>query len=426
MQKREFNTIAMLRFCTHTYLMYLCGMKQILLTLFFMVTALSVRANGTDSIRFSLLTCGPGTEIYSLFGHTAIRYEVPERGIDVVFNYGLFSFGAPNFILRFTLGEPDYQLGVTDYRRFIAEYTWSGRDVWEQELNLTDEEKHRLATQLEENYRPENRVYRYNIFYDNCATRPCLQVERATGNRLHYADDMETTDTQTSFRDIVHQYSKGHSWAEFGMDLCLGSPADRPISRRLMTFAPFYLKDFFATAMLPDSAGAYTRPLVAETVQTVVIPDEEKETTDTLFTPLAASLALLIVVGGATWYGLRRQKSLWGLDFVLFLAAGLAGCILTFLSLLSQHPAVRPNYLLLVFHPFHLLCLPWMINRVRKHRLSRYMAANVVVLTFFILLWPVIPQKFNLAVLPLALCLLIRSASNLFLTYKNKTDKKQA
>lgn len=405
--------------------MYLCGMKQLLLTLAFVLSALSARAGETDSVRFSLLTCGPGTEIYSLFGHTAIRYEVPRRGIDVVFNYGLFSFDTPNFILRFTLGEPDYRLGVMDYGRFLAEYRWSGRDVWEQELNLTDEEKRRLAAQLEENCRPENRIYRYNIFYDNCSTRPRLQVERATDNRLRYADDMETTDTQKSFRDIVHQYSRGHSWAEFGMDLCLGSPADRPISRRLMTFAPFYLKDFFATATLPDSTGAYSRPLVAETVQTVVIPDEEKETADTPFTPLAASLALLALVGGSTWYGLRRRKSLWGLDFFLFLAAGVAGCILAFLSLLSQHPAVRPNYLLLVFHPFHLLCLPWMINKVRKHRRSLYMMLNLTVLTFFILLWPVIPQNFNLAVLPLALCLLLRSASNLILTY-NRTDRKQA
>ena len=199
-----------------------------------------------DSIRLSLLTCGPGQEIYSLFGHTAIRYEDRRRGIDVVFNYGLFNFQSSNFILRFTLGETDYQLGAMNYRHFLAEYQLDNRNVWEQTLNLTTEEKQRLISQLQENYRPENRVYRYNFFYDNCATRPRDQVERAVGNSLRYDDDMTTTDTGRSFRDIVHQYCEEHPWAQFGIDLCIGSKADRPISRRQMMFAPFYLKDFFA------------------------------------------------------------------------------------------------------------------------------------------------------------------------------------
>lgn len=135
-------------------------------------------ANNNDSIRLSLLTCAPGEEIYSLFGHTAIRYENSSQGIDVVFNYGLFSFNTPNFIFRFSLGETDYQLGATDYERFAAEYAFFGRSVWQQTLNLTDEEKTELIRLLQENYRPENRVYRYNFFYDNCATRPPGQDRR--------------------------------------------------------------------------------------------------------------------------------------------------------------------------------------------------------------------------------------------------------
>ena len=85
-----------------------------------------------DSIRISLLTCASGGEIYSLFGHTAIRYENFTRGIDAVFNYGMFNFNAPNFIFRFALGETDYQLGVTNYEHFASEYNYLGRDVWQQ------------------------------------------------------------------------------------------------------------------------------------------------------------------------------------------------------------------------------------------------------------------------------------------------------
>ena len=148
-----------------------------LIFLFFSLSVVTMQAQEPkrvipDSIRISLLTCASGEEIYSLFGHTAIRYENYTRGIDAVFNYGIFNFNAPNFILRFALGETDYQLGVTNYERFAAEYYYLERDVWQQELNLTVQEKEKLIMLLEENYRPENRIYRYNFFYDNCATRP--------------------------------------------------------------------------------------------------------------------------------------------------------------------------------------------------------------------------------------------------------------
>ena len=370
-----------------------------------------------DSIRFSLLTCGAGEEIYSLFGHTAIRYENFTRGIDAVFNYGIFSFNTPNFILRFTLGETDYQLGVTSYKQFAYEYTWTGRDVWQQTLNLNAEEKKKLLALLEENYLPQNRIYHYNFFYDNCATRPRDQIERAVQGTLEYADDMTSFQTGISFRDIVHQYTIGHSWARFGIDLCLGSQADKDITRRQMMFAPFYLKDFLAKAQLKNAQGM-ERPLVSS--EDHIIQSPQQTSTEETPSPLQTAFLLFTIVTIATAYGIYRRKSLWLLDLLLFLAAGVAGCILAFLASFSQHPAVSPNYLLFLFHPLHLLCLPWMIKRVRKKEKSIYMWANIIVLTFFILLWGIIPQEFNLAVLPLALSLWIRSASNLYLTYIRK------
>lgn len=382
-----------------------------------MVQKQAVPPTTEDSIRFSLLTCGAGEEIYSLFGHTAIRYENFTRGIDAVFNYGIFSFNTPNFILRFTLGETDYQLGVTSYKQFAYEYTWTGRDVWQQTLNLNAEEKKKLLALLEENYLPQNRIYRYNFFYDNCATRPRDQIERAVQGTLEYADDMTSFQTGISFRDIVHQYTIGHSWARFGIDLCLGSQADKDITRRQMMFAPFYLKDFLAKAQLKNAQGM-ERPLVSS--EDHIIQSPQQTSTEEAPSPLQTAFLLFTIVTIVTAYGIYRRKSLWLLDLLLFLAAGVAGCILAFLASFSQHPAVSPNYLLFLFHPLHLLCLPWMIKRIRKKEKSIYMWANIIVLTFFILLWGIIPQEFNLAVLPLALSLWIRSASNLYLTYIRK------
>lgn len=382
--------------------------------------SISSRANEkglkSDSIRFSLLTCAPGEEIYSLFGHTAIRYENFTRGIDAVFNYGIFSFNTPNFILRFALGKTDYQLGVSSYEQFAFEYNYLERDVWQQTLNLLPQEKEHLIQLLEENYRPENRTYRYNFFYDNCATRPRDQIEKAINQKIQYADNMLDKNIGISFRDIIHQYTKGHEWAQFGIDFCLGSKADKPINRRLMMFAPFYVKEFFEKAKIvakPDRKLVLETNKIIETSKT-----KKKEEIIKEITPMQASLTLLLVTVLFSFIGIYQKKTFWGVDLILFTSAGLAGIVLSFLALFSEHPAVSPNYLLFIFHPFHLLFLPWIIKSVKRRQESLYMILNALILTLFMLFWAIIPQIFNLAILPLALCLWVRSINNLFIIFK--------
>jgi len=371
--------------------------------------------NEGDSVRVSLLTCAPGEEIYSLFGHTAIRYEVIPLGIDLVFNYGIFSFNTPNFLLRFSLGETDYRLGVSDYEDFAEEYRCSGRSVWQQTLNLTEREKEKLFRLLEVNYRPENRTYRYNFFYDNCATRPRDKIEECIAGQVIYPS--EPKDGSRSYRDIVHQYCKGHPWARFGIDLCIGSEADRPITQRQMMFAPFYLMDALDSAQIKSDSGL--RPLVTANEQ-IICSTPEPDESIWMPTPLQCSLLLFIFTAATAIHGIRRRTGLWGIDLCLFGMAGIAGCVLAFLSLFSQHPAVRTNFLLCVFHPGHLLFLPYIIYCIRKGKRCGYLILNLIALTLFIVLFPVIPQRFDFAVVPLALALLIRSVSNLIVTSKKK------
>ena len=127
------------------------GFKYLLLALLLCSFA-GAYGSKPDSIRFSLLTCAPGSEIYAHFGHTAIRYENYTRKIDLVFNYGMFNFREPHFVWRFVKGETDYQLGITPYIYFKAEYAMRGSSVYQQVLNLTQAEKERLVALLEENY----------------------------------------------------------------------------------------------------------------------------------------------------------------------------------------------------------------------------------------------------------------------------------
>ena len=228
---------------------------------------------------------------------------------------------------------------------------------------------------------------------------------------------VEPQDGSRTFREIVHQYCKGHPWARFGIDLCIGSEADRPITQRQMMFAPFYLMDAFAGAQI--TGDSIQRPLVTDS-ELIVDATPEEDESFWIPTPLQSALLLFILTAAATIYGIRRRTGLWGVDLILFGTAGIAGCILAFLALFSEHPAVSSNFLLFVFHPGQLLFLPYIIYCVRKGKKCWYLTLNLAVLTLFIVLFPVIPQRFDFAVVPLALVLLIRSASNLIVTSKKK------
>ena len=369
----------------------------------------------SDSLRVSLLTCGPGQEVYNLFGHSAIRVKNEATGVDYVFNYGIFSFNTPNFVLRFCLGQTDYQLGVQYYDDFVWNYQMQGRFVHEQVLNLTEQEKLQLVAALEENYLPENRIYRYNYFYDNCATRPRDIVERAINGEVRYTEDMDTPQKALTYRGLVHEYTAKQPWSRFGIDLLLGSEADKPISRRASMFVPFYLEEYFHTAQKADLQGRNSG-LIAKELE-ITAQDESDWPSPTPLTPMRVFLLLFILVAALTAWGIKQGRSLWGLDLLVFAIAGIAGCIIAFMVLFSEHPAVSPNYLLLLLHPLHLIFLYHIVKRVKKLQRSVYLGANMVVILLFLAFWALIPQKFPIEIVPLALILLVRCISNIVLSY---------
>lgn len=396
---------------THTILL-------LLVTLFGWFTTGTIKAqdNTTDDNKksfyptVSILTCSPGEEIYSLFGHTAIRYTDNNKGVDIVFNYGMFSFNTPHFIWRFVKGETDYQLGITPYRYFEAEYFNRGSYVYEQKINLSREQTEALFNALMYNYLPENRVYRYNYFYDNCTSRARKKIEEVFGGKVNYRKEMP----ETTFRNIVHQYTKGHEWSEFGIDICIGSQADKPIDKYDMMFAPFYYKDFLASATIEG-----TDSLIAQKEEAIVIPEYTPESPN-IPSPMVCFGALFLLTVILTLIEYRRNKTFWFYDIILFGGTGLCGVVIAFLVLFSTHPAVSPNYMLFIMHPFHLLVLPWFIRDEIKYRKSPYHILNAAVLLIFFISYFAIPQQFNSAVLFLALSLLTRS---IYYTYKIKKQK---
>lgn len=375
--------------------------------------ALQANAMRNDSIRFSLLTCSPGTEIYSLFGHTAIRYQNFTQKKDLVFNYGMFSFSTPNFYYRFVKGDTFYQLGINYYDVFEAEYFMRGSKVYQQVLNLTSAEKYRLEELLMENYRPENRVYRYNYFYDNCTTRARDRIEESIDGRVVYDTPADSVKT---FREIVHEFTDGYLWSEFGIDLCLGAQADAPIGIRSQMFSPLYMLDFANNAYILNNDGS-KRPLVTGCEVVVDAHSEEIESEFPL-SPMQCSLLFLLLNIVVAYLQVSSKRIFIVYDIVLYLFQGIAGCIISFLFFVSVHPTVGSNWMILLLNPLPLLYLPIMIYNDIKGRKDIFHIINSAYLTLFIILMPFIPQEFNFSVLPLSAGFMVNAISHVLVYRK--------
>ena len=331
----------------------------------------------------SLLSCTPGPEVYALYGHTAIRLRyTADGGGDYVFNYGMFNQRDKYFAWNFTLGRTDYKLGVVPYEAFAYEYHMRGLGVTEQVLNLTPQEVERLAGFLMRNALPENCVYRYNYFYKNCTTMSRDAIESIVDGRVVYDEGSPlpygTTEPMT-FRKLVHIYTAGNPWIEFGQDLLLGSEADAAIDMRLSMFAPLFMMKYAAEATIVDNGT--TRPLVSAEMQ--IIPTRYTPATAGWFTPTVAACALFLIYIMVWLCEWRTGRRYWAADALLLGTQGAVGVVVAFMFFFSTHPTVGSNVLVAILNPLPLIYLPREIFMVIKRRRDAYHAvAGAVILLF--------------------------------------------
>ena len=380
------------------------ALKGVLLTLI-LVSSAPVAAQEDippmDSVEFSLLTCQPHDEVYSLYGHTAIRYhELRPGGLDWAFNYGVFDFKKPHFVARFVFGLTDYELGAYPYKYFVKEYRRFGSMVTEQVLNLTDEEKMALHDALAINLRPENKIYRYNYFYNNCTTKARDIIESCINGKVEYAGREDYT---PSYRDMVHSMTRNNPWSRFGNDLLLGIKADWKTDLRQQEFLPGNLLYDFDHAQI-YSNGNY-RPLIKERRIAVPAGVQIIESGFPL-TPLACA-AILLAVGIVIFFVEWRKKRVFVLwDVLLMITTGTIGIVLT-LMLFSQHPTVSLNLQIILCNPLPWLFL-WPVIRGRETRywkITAILAALFLIGSFF--------QCYAEGIHVLALCLLMQCYANM-------------
>ena len=380
----------------------------------FCFLCLSLVSTARAEVKVSVLTCSPGEEVYSLYGHTALRCLNTSTGEDLVFNYGLFDFNTPNFTWRFVLGETDYWVGCTYYSDFVREYELRGSGIVEQVLDLTDVEATNLFMLLRENINPKNRVYRYRYLDNNCTTKVRdIILEALKGNAaVIYKGDVES---DVSYREALNVPAEGNPWYAFGINLLLGADVDKTPSREAMQFLPGNFMKDLDNAYIVGLDGT-ERKLVAE--KNILLKEKGKRAaTCNNFTPFNASLLLLLGTFIAMLCELRKRKTYWGVDVALMLLQGLPGLLLLFMALFSQHPAVGNNWLLLLLNPLALVLLPFIVCHIRKHKSMKIVWVQIAFVAMFLLTAIFCLQIYPTPVYFFATALLVRA---LFHLYKDK------
>lgn len=352
----------------------------------------------------SVLTCGSSKMLHAMYGHTAIRVNDPQQLLDIVFNYGVFSFSEPNFAYRFAKGQTDYLLAIEQFSNFYKGYKRRGRSIDEQVLNLSDSEKQRLLDFLIENAKPENREYRYNFFMDNCATRVRDVIEKQVDGEIKFPTENGLGKT---FRQHVTVCQKVLPWTNLGIQLTLGSPADKLATAYQEMFLPDFLKTHFAEARI--NTGNKSRPLIKET-HSIYDSGERKSVGIGLFSPIVILLLTLTLVGWISFRQFRKKQLNYWIDYILLFITGLIGFGLLWFVTFSEHPAMHPNYHLLWAIPSNLLFIfLWMIKKWRPV-LKWYWIILTIWMTLFIALNFMLPQSFNIGFYLICLMVLCRSA----------------
>ena len=353
----------------------------------------------SDPLQVSLLTCAPGADLYSSFGHTAIRIQDRQLNTDYVFNYGTFQFDQPNFYLKFIRGKLEFMLSISTFDEFMYEYQVTQRSVTEQVLDLTADQKRQVLDFLKDNYQPAKRYYKYDFLYDNCATRiRDILFGRINGTKIHG----QIVPEHTSFRDLIYHYldKGGQPWSKLGIDILLGSRIDIPVDNNTAMFLPDYL------AAGIDSATITGHPYVQSDSKIIDLPSPI--TPSSKYLPLIV-ISVTCILLFLVYYLLRNKpRGQLVLDSLLLYVTGLLGVLLVFMWLGTDHQACKNNYNLIWAMPLNLIA-GFFIWKPRTW-VKKYFIFMLILTAILLAFWWGLPQHFNIALLPFCVLMLIRYA----------------
>jgi FtsH-binding integral membrane protein len=367
-----------------------------------------------ENASISVVTIGPSQEeLYSAFGHSAIRIYDSLSQLDVFFNYGVFNFNEPNFYLKFTRGNLNYMVQAYEYSDYLHYYIEHRRFVHEQILSLTIEQKQKISDFLFWNVRPENQYYRYDYFYNNCATKVRDVFTQGLKDEVFF--DSTYIKTNYTIRHLTDLYLGQQPWGDLGIDICLGLPMDKKASPYEYMFLPDYIESSFAHATNKITGGS----LVKRNVW-VYQPEKEKIPFQ-WFHPWIVFGAAFVMLAVVTWFDWQKKKLSKWLDIILFFTLGIIGILLLFLWTLTDHRAAANNFNLLWAVPTHVIVAVVLMRKNKPTWIKKYFLGTTILTVALLGFWYLLPQSLNVFLIPVVGIILMRAVIN-YLTQELPND----
>jgi hypothetical protein len=359
-----------------------------------------IAQTSNDTVAY-LITCGPGTETYSIYGHSALRIIIPEKKADTIYNWGVFDFDTPNFVWKFAKGRLDYMISAESARSFLSVYVYEQRYVYSQRINIDSKETRKLLELINENIKPENRKYRYDFFYDDCSTRIRDLLEKSIGDLLVYPPP-ERNNIPT-FRDMVAKYQNPYPWLRFGVDLIMGSTSDKKAGFRERMFLPIEMKDGLSQTLIQRSGKRIPllqNPEVLVDFGTPVVKQNLLSSPPFIFTLV---IIIILIIAALT----KSRKIIRIIDIIIYSVFSVLSVLMIFFNFFTDHVQMRWNLNIIWLNPFILICLTMLIlNKTATiwFRIVFLFSAGFLILQF------ILPQDFNFSFSLLTIILLIRSS----------------
>ncbi|MFB1040128.1 MAG: DUF4105 domain-containing protein, partial [Polaribacter sp.] len=318
------------------------------------------------------------------------------------YNYGVFDFNQPNFLLNFADGKMYYVLARYDFKYFISSYRKDKRWLKQQVLNLNKTEKQQLFLYLENNARIENATYPYDPFFNNCASK--LKDITTVILKENVVLNSEKIKDKSTLRELMNQEITWNTWGNFGINLITGRILDQERNQLEYTYLPDYLFKTIKNGKIKRDHKIIN--LVKR--EDVLLDFDEISTNISLFNPLAFFTLLALIVSLITIKDIKNQKRTKWLDFIIFFLTGIVGLILTYFWFFSSHKTAPDNYnVLWAFLP-NLIVAFIVTKAIAKKWLQKYLIILLVCLIIVLILWILELQIFPITAIPILLLLGIR------------------
>lgn len=357
----------------------------------------------SENAEISLLTCSPGDDLYSLYGHSALRIKDKNNKLDIVFGYGTFDFDTPNFYTKFARGKLNYMLSYSPINYFKQVYIHEKRGITEQILQLNAIEKQQLFDAIVNNYKPENRYYKYDFLFDNCSTRIRDIIEANVNGELIYTNKHKNPKT---FWNLLDPFMVKSRWIFLGIHLALGIPCDNIATPHQYLFLPNNMMDEFALAKIKRGE---TRSDLVKSTKVILKPKIKVHTTKWYKRPISIFGILAFMGLLLSLYSIHKKKNGFVFDIFIFGTCGLLGWVIVLLWFFTDHQATGPNWNVIWAFPLHFPMVFMLLKKEASQFSFYYFLSTVFILILILTAWSIFPQSFPNEILPFVVLLLIRS-----------------